>query len=305
MNSSLASGSARPRTVPISCFIFTLNEEINLPHCLKSLTWCDDVVVIDSFSTDRTEAIAREAGAKFWQNSFSGFGDQRNWALAKAGIKYPWALILDADERVPSEMVEELATRLPEATPDIAAFRVRRRFHLWGKWLRFSSLYPTWVVRLVRVGRVLYHNRGHAETQMVDGRIDSLHTDLVDENHKGLEEWWARQDRYAHQEALYELQRPHAPLTHLFAFDPLRRREALKTLARRLPGRPVWYFLYSYLLRFGFLDGLAGLRYCRMKAAFHAMIARKKRELLRGGGLRNPPLDNPEKMPGKPVPKNG
>lgn len=266
----------------VSCLIYTLNEEVNLPHCLGSLGWCDDIVVVDSFSTDATEAIARDAGARFVQHPFTGFGDQRNWSLDSLPLKYPWALVLDADERVPPELASEMARRLSDVRDDVAAFRLRRRFHLWGRWLRHSSLYPTWVVRLVRVGNVRYVNRGHAETQEVDGRTESLEHDLIDENHKGLEDWWARQNRYSTQEALFELAQPGASWRGLFSGDPLRRRAALKALARDLPGRPLWYFLYSYLLRLGFLDGADGFRFCAMKAMYQAMIALKKRELRAG-----------------------
>jgi len=119
----------------------------------------------------------------------------------------------------------------------------------------------------------------------VDGSVESLWQDLIDENHKGLEEWWQRQQRYAVQEAIFELTQPATPLRHIFARDPLKRRAALKALSRNLPGRPLWYFIYSYFLRLGCLDGLHGLRFCLMKAKCQALLALKKRELrgLEGG----------------------
>jgi glycosyltransferase involved in cell wall biosynthesis len=273
---------------PVSCLIYTLNEQVNLPYCLASLGWCDDLVIVDSFSSDGTQALARAAGARFVQHSFTGFGDQRNWSLEHVPLRHPWALILDADECVPPELATELAERLPGVPDEVAAFRVRRRFHLWGKWLRYSSLYPTWVIRLVRVNQVRYVNRGHAETQVVDGRIDSLEHDLLDENHKGLEDWWARQNLYSTQEARYELDQKAGSWWDLFARDPLRRRAALKSLAWRLPGRPCWYFLYVYFLRRGFLDGAAGLRFCAMKAAYQLMITTKKQEMHSASGLATP-----------------
>jgi glycosyltransferase involved in cell wall biosynthesis len=268
-----------PAAPPVSCLIYTLNEEVNLPHCLASLRWCDDVVVIDSHSTDATPELARAAGARVVQHAFTGFGDQRNWSLENVALKHPWALILDADERVPPELVAEMTQRLPATGTEVAAYRVRRRFHLWGRWLRHCSLYPTWVVRLVRVGRVRYINRGHAETQVVDGKTEALDQDLLDENHKPLSDWWRRQERYAAREAEYELAQPRPSWRGLTSRDPLLRRQALKSLARDLPGRPFWYFLYVFLLRLGFLEGLDGLRFCRMKAAYQAMIVRKKRAL--------------------------
>jgi glycosyltransferase involved in cell wall biosynthesis len=266
---------------PVSCLIYTLNEEINLPRCLASLTWCDDVVVVDSYSTDRTESIARTSGAQFVQHAFTGFGDQRNWTLESIKLKHPWALVLDADERVPKELAEELGARLSSVSDDVAAFRLRRRFYMWGKWLRYSSLYPTWVVRLIRVGKARYVNRGHAETQVIEGRTESLQCDLIDENQKGLDDWWARQNRYSMQEALYELAQDSARWCDIFSPNPMRRREGLKKLGRSLPGRPFWYFLYAFIFRWGFLDGMDGLRFCAMKGMYQAMIVLKKHELRR------------------------
>jgi glycosyltransferase involved in cell wall biosynthesis len=239
--------------------------------------------VVDSFSTDRTQELAGAAGCRVVCHEFTGFGDQRNWALEQVPLKHPWALILDADERTPPEFVEHMRRQLAAASPDVAAFRLRRRFHLWGRWLRYSSLYPTWVVRLVRVGRVRYVNRGHAETQEVDGRTESLSADLIDENHKGLEEWLARQNRYSTQDALYELSQPPISLRSLFSPDPLMRRAAQKRLVGALPGRAFWYFVYAYFLRRGFLDGADGFRFCLMKSMYQRMVALKKHEFRRAG----------------------
>ena len=91
--------------VPVSVMVFTLNEAVNLPGCLESLAWCDDVIIVDSFSTDATKAISEKAGARFFEHAFEGFGSQRNWALDHTSPKHPWILVLDADERVPPELV--------------------------------------------------------------------------------------------------------------------------------------------------------------------------------------------------------
>ena len=261
--------------------VFTLDEEVHLPSCLASLAWCDDVIVVDSFSKDRTLDIARTSGARVFQNTFTGFGDQRNWALENTAPKHPWVLILDADERVPPEMVEELRAMPATASQDVAAFRIARRFHFWGRWLRYSSLYPTYVVRLVRAGRIRYVNRGHAETQEVDGRILTLATDLIDENRKGLHDWFARQNRYSRREAEFELEQENDAwrIAEFASAEPLRRRAALKRLAAGVPGRPVWYFLYSYVLRGGFRDGVDGLIFCLLKSTYQLMVSMKKCEM--------------------------
>jgi glycosyltransferase involved in cell wall biosynthesis len=261
--------------------IFTLNEELHLPSCLASLAWSDDVIVVDSFSTDRTEEIARGAGARFFQHPFEGFGKQRMWAMRQTGPKHPWVLIMDADERVTPELADEISAAIPAAREEVGAFRVKRRFYIWGRWLRYSNLYPSWVVRLVRIGRVEYVNRGHAETQVVAGATDSLWNDLIDENLKGMDGWFERQNRYSTKEAEFELQQEARPLAfgELLAADPLVRRAALKRLATRLPLRPTLYFLYSYVVRGGFLEGRDGLVFCIMKSEYQRMIVVKKHAL--------------------------
>lgn len=269
-------------SAPVSAMIFTLDEELNLPKCLASLAWCDDVIVIDSFSRDRTEQIAREGGARFFQNRFEGFGTQRNWALDNTSPKHDWILILDADERTPPAMVEAMRDQIATAPEGTAAFRVARRFYLWGRWLEHSSLYPTWVVRLIHKERVRYKNRGHAETQEVAGDVGVLREDLIDENEKGIVEWFERQTRYARKEAEFELgeARGRDPM-ELLSGDPLVRRAALKRLARALPGRAPLYFFYSYVLRGGFRDGRDGLAFCSMRALFEQMVVVHKYDLSR------------------------
>ncbi|HSV45692.1 MAG TPA: glycosyltransferase family 2 protein [Ramlibacter sp.] len=269
--------------VPVSVMVFTLNEALHLPSCLGSLGWCDDVIVIDSFSTDDTCAIATSAGARVFQHVFTGFGDQRNWALAHCAPRHDWVLILDADERVTPALADEMRTRLPLVPGDVGAFQVKRRFHMWGRWLRYSSLYPSWVVRLVHRGKVRYVNRGHAETQEVSGAIHALEHDLIDENLKGIDEWFARQNRYATQDAAHELalDARSLPWADLFSAEPLPRRAALKRIAARMPARPLLYFVYSYILRLGFRDGRDGLQFCLMKATYQRMVQSKKYDMRR------------------------
>ena len=270
-------------TSSVSVMIFTLNEEIHLPGCLSNLTWCDDVIVVDSFSKDRTESLALAHGARFYQHEFEGFGSQRNWALEHIEIKHNWLLILDADERVPSKLVEELEEIARNNPSNIGAYRIRRRFYMWGRWLKYSSLYPTWVVRFIHKDRVRYVNRGHAETQKVSGRIGSLPNDLIDENVKGIDEWFDRQNRYSRKDAEYELLMNDSAVRgwNIFSRDPLVRRAFLKRITRHLPARPLIYFLYSFFWRLGFLDGRDGLVFCLMKAMYQQMVEIKKYDALR------------------------
>ena len=270
----------------ISVMIFTLNEALHLPTCLAALSWCDDVIVIDSLSSDETEQIARASGARFFSNEFSGFGAQRNWALDNAKPKHRWILILDADERVPPELASEMRKIAEVDQGGVGAYRLRRRFYMWGRWLKHSSLYPTWVVRFIHRDRVRYINRGHAETQTIEGELRDLENDLIDENLKGIDEWFERQNRYSRREAEYELATATSrdEISALFTADPLRRRAATKNLGRRVPFRGTIYFLYAYVFRFGFLDGLDGLMFCRMRALYQSEVELKKYDFSRRAG---------------------
>lgn len=269
--------------IPVTAMVLTLDEERNLPSCLASLARFDEVLVVDSFSSDRTVELALARGARVVQHRFTGFGAQRTWALEHASPRHEWVLILDADERVPPELADEIARRTREAGPEVGAFRLRRRFHHEGRWLPRSSLYPSWVVRLVRRGRVRFVDRGHAETQEVDGEIAALSCDLLDEDRKGIEAWLARHARYAVREAEHELALARSGARpagrSLGSADPLARREALKALARRMPLRGLAYFGYAYLLRGGFLEGSAGLELCVRRAVYQEMVGIARRAL--------------------------
>ena len=272
----------------LSVLVFTLDEEENLPACLDSLKWCDDVHVVDSFSSDATAQICESRGVPFHQHRFEGFGSQRNWALENLDLKHDWVLILDADERVPEALAGELKQISSSPPRDIGAYRLRRRFYLWGRWLKHSSLYPTWVVRFVHRDKVRFIDRGHAETQKVDGRLGALQGYLIDENLKGLDAWFERHNRYSTKEAAYELriEDSGAPLDEPRFRDPLARRASLRRIAARLPFRGLIYFFYCYVLRLGFLDGRDGLMLCRMKATYQTMIDIKKYAIGRRNTMR-------------------
>lgn len=271
------------KAVPVTVMIFTLNEEIHLPTCLASIERFDDIIVVDSYSTDGTHEICEHAGVTFCQHEFGGFGSQRNWALKNIGTKYAWVLILDADERVTVELADEIKQKIEKENGDISAYRLKRKFYFWGRWLKYSSLYPTWVVRLIHKDRVRYKNRGHGETQEVDGKIGELKSDLIDENLKGIDEWFDRQNKYSTKDAQYELHLESQPLNYraLLSSNPLERRNLLKLAAARMPFRGLIYFIYSYIWRRGFLDGKDGFMFCLMRSLYQSTVSVKKYDMLR------------------------
>lgn len=274
----------------ISVLILTKNEEQNLPRCLESVRWSPDVLVFDSYSTDRTVEVARAAGARVIQHAFVSYGLQREAARQLGQYRFPWVLALDADETPDPELVAELQAVAREDCTPHAAFRMRRKDHFMGRWIKHSTLYPSWFVRFYRHDRIHYEPRHVHEYPTVPGSLGELHGHLLHENFsKGFDEWWSRHISYAAFEAQDDLAALGLPLfgnSKLNLHDPVTRRHLLKSVSMRLPFRPKLRFFYMYLLRGGILDGKAGYHYCRLLAKYEFMIVLMLKELrLRRAGL--------------------
>lgn len=266
----------------ISILILTFNEEINIGPCLESVKWSDDVIVLDSLSTDRTVEVAQAYGASVLQRAFDNYAAQRNFGLAQP-FKHSWVLMLDADERVPAQLHAEILVATSAAPPGTALFRMRRRDHLFGRWIRGASGYPTWFGRLARVGRVRVV-RPINEEYHADGDLGDLqaHLDHYPFN-KGMSAWITRHDRYSSMEAALRASGAATELQwrNLLRSDADLRRRALKALAYRMPCRPLLIFMALYLLRGGILEGRAGLTFCVLRAWYEFVIDCKLLELQR------------------------
>ena len=267
----------------ISVLILTLDEEVNLGACLDSVAWSDDVVVLDSFSRDATPEIARTRGIRLFQRRFDNYAGQRNYGLRNIPYRHEWLLMLDADERVPLDMREEMLGAVSDASAAAAMFRMRRRDHLFGRWIRRSSGYPTWFGRLVRVGRV-WVERPYNEEVHVEGEAGNLtgHLDHFPFN-KGFAAWIAKHDRYSTMEAALRAGNPEYDIVwrDLFAADPLRRRQAQKAWLYSMPARPLVVFAGLYFIKGGMLEGRAGLTFSLLRAWYEYFIDCKALELRR------------------------
>lgn len=280
------SGNAKPGTMRanVSVLILTLDEEINLPACLASVRWSDDIVVLDSFSRDRTVEIARAFGARVYQRCFDSEPSQRRYGLQDIVYKNRLVYLPDADEVTPSELRDEiLAVANASDRPEVA-FHIRSRTMFMGRWLRWSGLYPTWFVRLVEPSRVRFEREINLRT-VADGPEGKLDGHLLHYTfNKGLNAWYDKHNRYSWHEAresLKSLRTQQVDWRTLLAGTGTARRQALKTLSFRLPCRPLLRFLYMYLLRGGFLDGRAGFVYCRLLMTYETMIVTKMMEIRR------------------------
>jgi glycosyltransferase involved in cell wall biosynthesis len=272
----------------ISVLILTLNEEDNLPRCLDALDWADDVLVVDSFSTDRTVEIAEARGARVVQRRFDDFAGQRNFGLTEGGLKHEWVLHLDADEVVPSELRDEMFRVIEDDSKD--AYRVPSKMMLHGRWLRHAGMYPAYQVRLGRREALQFEQVGHGQRETLPSeRVGTLeHAFLHYSFSKGLDDWFEKHNRYSTAEARLALEEAvsgEMDWAGLVASDGTRRRRALKKVAARFPFRPTLRFLYMYVLRRGFLDGAAGYTYCRLLSMYEAMTVLKiKEQRLRDDG---------------------
>ena len=266
----------------ISVVILTRNEELDLPGCLESVSWCDDVHVFDSLSTDRTAEIARSHRANFVQREFDGYASQRNAALSELPFQFEWIFILDADERPTPELVREMQRVTVAAPAGVNGFRLRRR-DFWGKtWLKHAQMSP-YYIRLVRRGKVRY-TREVNEVLEVDGQVGELEAPL---DHfpfsKGIAHWLEKHNAYSTMEA--ELiaaglsSNDASWKTALAAKDFHARRVAQKAIFYRTPARPVLKWLYMMFVRGAILDGRAGIAYANLQAMYEHWIVLKTREL--------------------------
>lgn len=266
----------------ISVLILTLNEELNLPVCLESVSWSDDVVVLDSFSSDRTVEIAEAVGARVIPREFDNWSAHQNWAVKNIEFKYPWVFYLDADERCDETLVEELQT-IDMKAQEYSAYQVRRKDYFMGRWLRRAQLYPTWITRIFRPEKIRYERLVNPVV-IVDGQVGRLSGHLIHYPFShGIRQWYARHNNYSDMEAidLFKETKEKAGVWAIFGNSTDRRR-ALKRIAYKLPYRPVFIFLYLALLRRGFLDGMPGIYYAGMRATYEYMIDLKVNELQRG-----------------------
>jgi len=285
----------------LSVLILTRNEEHDLPECLASLDWCDDVVIYDSYSTDRTESIAIEAGARFVRRpgqdlSIAFGGDEayhRTWALRHIPFHHSWLLVLDADERLSSDarleilhLLSTVASKNSQSTQPVpVAYQLRRRDYFHGRHLKHVQATP-WYVRLFRPEFVHYERLVNPVT-VVNGPVGSL-KGCIDHFpfSKGIYHWIARHNTYSTLEAqeLFTVSFEtslSALFCAFFSSNFTQRRFYQKQLFNRLPARPVIKFAWLYFFKLGFLDGRQGFAYALLQSIYEYFILLKSHELNR------------------------
>ena len=270
------------KSVPVSVLIPTRNEEANLPRCLDAVAgWADEVLVVDSQSTDGTIAIAEDYGAEVIQFEYDGgWPKKRQWALDTYDFDTEWILLLDADEILLPPIKSEIAEAIQ--TDRYNGYWLRFQLHFLGRQLRHGG-FDLWKLYLFRHGTGRYERRFEGQDEsmsdieihehvVVDGEVGRLQNPVRHENWNSLYRYIEKHNEYSEWEAtLYHEGDSGAVEPDLFG-NQAQRRRWLKDLLVRVPGFPLITFLYHYVLRLGFLDGKPGFIYCVLKGVqrFHA-----------------------------------
>ena len=283
----ISNSRAAMQVLPISVIVPVRNEARNLPRCLESLAGVGEVYVIDSQSTDDTVAIAESRGAKVVQFHYAGgWPKKRQWAMDTLPLIYDWILLLDADEVLTPELVEEIRRAVQD--PGVNGYSIRLQMYFLGRVLRHCDA-SFWKLSLFRKGRGRFECRlkdqdaSMADMEIhehvvVDGPTAELRNALVHHNVDSLSRYILKHNEYSNWEARVLLKADGDPedrseemSADLFGTQAQRRRW-LKRNLYRLPGSPVLLFLYRYVFRLGFLDGVPGLIYCTFQAVqmFHS-----------------------------------
>jgi glycosyltransferase involved in cell wall biosynthesis len=242
----------------ISATIITCNEERNLPRAIESLRCCDEILVVDSGSTDRTVEIAERFGARVVEANWRGYAGQKNYASDEA--RYDWILSIDADEAL-SEDLEGEIWQLKKSGPACDAYTVPRLAQYLGKWILYSGWYPDRKLRLFDRRKAHWTGDYVHESVAVDGTIGELKGNLLHYTCGSLSEHLKTMDRY----------------TTLAAEEIAARKKPVHM--RHLLMEPAWTFFRSYVLQRGFLDGLEGLTIAYM-AAFYTYLKYAKARLM-------------------------
>jgi glycosyltransferase involved in cell wall biosynthesis len=223
----------------LSVAIITFNEEANIRRTLESVKFADEIVVVDSGSTDKTSDIAREFGAKVFVETWKGFAAQKNSALAKCTGE--WILSLDADEEVSLELATEIVSKV-NASPPTSGFSVPRRNMFLGRWIRHGGFYPDRKVRLIRNGRGRFQERAVHETIELQGLSGKLRSPITHQAYPTLSGYIEHMNRYSSLAAQMTIEKKSMGFSFI-----------------NIVLRPKLTFFYNYFLRLGFVDGKEGL----------------------------------------------
>ena len=279
-----------------SIYILTFNEELDIAPCIESVihsarrsnidTNTLDIVVIDSLSSDRTCEIASRYSSTYpvrvISHKFESHGLQRTWMIRAVETRYDWAYILEADERMTPELFSECYETV--ANPEHGGYFAAERVMFMGTWIKHSTQYPRYQMRLFDKQKVWFSDYGHTEREECEcttGHLKATYPHFT--QGKGFERWFDKHNTYSTNEAketVKQLQNGRVNWRDLvFGKSEIDRRHALKDLSQRVPFRPVLRWFYMYFVLGGIWDGRAGFTWCTLQALYEYMIVLKAWEI--------------------------
>ncbi|MEP2653494.1 MAG: glycosyltransferase family 2 protein [Paraglaciecola sp.] len=270
----------------ITVQILTFNEERHIERAIDSVqAFASQVIVIDSFSNDKTVELAKAKGAVVLQNKWkNNHAYQFNWGLKNAPVTGDWVMRLDADEYITKELAEEIKSNIDNLSEEISGIYMRRRIHFLGQWMKHGATYPMWVLRLWRNGHGQCENRWMDEHIVLNtGKSARFNHDFIDDNLNDLTWWTNKHNHYATREAADLLNHKY----HFMKADTRDEDDKEQAMVKRwlkeniyskLPlfVRPFFYFLYRYVIRLGFMDGWRGLQWNFLQGLWYRFLVDAK-----------------------------
>ena len=269
----------------LTVVILTKNEEQNLEKCIKSFkNVAKRVVVVDSYSTDKTVELAKSLGAEVFEHPFENHAAQFNWALDNADIQTEWVMKVDADEEFTPELADEIDEKLDKLPPNVNGVILRRRVYFMGRWLKHGGKYPELLLRIFRVGHGMSEMKLMDEHIVVtDGDVVTFKNDFSDNNNKSLEWWIAKHNWYSNKEVLEQQTKTGALNDESVEETATSMQAKVKRFVKNhgyysLPKffRAHLYFIYRYYFRLGFLDGAEGKIYTFLQAYWYRFLVDAK-----------------------------
>lgn len=274
----------------VSVIILTFNDEIHIERTIKGvLPFAREVIVVDSFSTDRTREISEELGARFYQHAWeNSAGKQLNWAFRNIAIDGEWTMFVASDEYPVPELIEEIESRLDSLPPEVTGVFVNRRIHFLGRWIRHGDVHGRWVLRILRTnlvasGKAYLEERMDEHVVIEEGRQIEFKHEMVDDNLRSLAWFVEKHNGYATREVNDRLAARYLPEFApeemvLTGFRVKMVRWLKNNLYYVMPPlyRSAFYFAYRYFLRLGFLDGREGLIYHFLQGFWYRFLVDAK-----------------------------